>query len=116
MLYVYNENIQLFLLYIGRENEQMNEEQRLGKVGNTGKTTDKKSAQSSKDYSQYFQTTYIPPDLKQAKKRGKEDVEIHYDFEIPEDMKGIGKDKKFVIRTYGCQMNEHDSENMAGIL
>lgn len=69
-----------------------------------------------KDYSQYFETTYTPPSLKQAKKRGKENIEIHYDFDVPEDMQQIGKEKKFLIRTYGCQMNEHDSENMAGIL
>lgn len=69
-----------------------------------------------KDYSQYFETTYTPPSLKQAKKRGKENIEIHYDFDVPEDMQQIGRGKKFLIRTYGCQMNEHDSENMAGIL
>ncbi|MBU9722666.1 MULTISPECIES: tRNA (N6-isopentenyl adenosine(37)-C2)-methylthiotransferase MiaB [Bacillaceae] len=95
----------------------MNEEQRKQQTTAVGSTSsaDKKSGQG-KDFSQYFQTTYIPPDLKQAKKRGKADVEIHYDFEIPEDMREIGKGKKFLIRTYGCQMNEHDSENMAGIL
>ncbi|PRO65163.1 tRNA (N6-isopentenyl adenosine(37)-C2)-methylthiotransferase MiaB [Alkalicoccus urumqiensis] len=75
-----------------------------------------KKMSGEKDYSQYFQTTYEPPSLKQAKKRGKENVEIHYDFDIPENMKEIGYGKKFLIRTYGCQMNEHDSENMAGIL
>ena len=94
----------------------MNEEQRKKTDAVEGSdSADKKSGQG-KDFSQYFQTTYISPDLKKAKKRGKEDVEIHYDFDIPEDMKGIGKGKKFLIRTYGCQMNEHDSENMAGIL
>lgn len=95
----------------------MNEQQKMEQLKGleNDHSTDKKSAQN-KDYSQYFQTTYIPPDLKKAKKRGKEDVNILYDFEIPEDMKGIGKGKKFLIRTYGCQMNEHDSENMAGIL
>ncbi|WP_246238058.1 tRNA (N6-isopentenyl adenosine(37)-C2)-methylthiotransferase MiaB [Alkalicoccus luteus] len=82
----------------------MNEEQKKNQLS------------TEKDYSQYFQTTYRPPDLKQAKKRGKENVEIHYDFDVPESMKGIGAGKKFLIRTYGCQMNEHDSENMAGIL
>lgn len=95
----------------------MNEEQKLDQMKGMGNhfSADKKSEQK-KDYSLYFQTTYIPPDLKKAKKRGKDDVNIHYDFEIPEEMKGIGKGKKFLIRTYGCQMNEHDSENMAGIL
>ncbi|QKS71363.1 tRNA (N6-isopentenyl adenosine(37)-C2)-methylthiotransferase MiaB [Paenalkalicoccus suaedae] len=88
----------------------MNEEQR--KQQETSSSQEK----STKDYSQYFETTYVPPSLKQAKKRGKEDIAIHYDFEIPVNMQQIGSGKKFLIRTYGCQMNEHDSENMAGIL
>lgn len=56
------------------------------------------------------------PDYSKGKRRGKEEVQVHYDFSIPDDMKGIGKGKKFSIRTYGCQMNYHDTENMAGIL
>ena len=71
---------------------------------------------SEKDYSSYFQTTYQPPSLKDAKRRGKENVRVHYDFHIPDDLKGIGEGHKFFIRTYGCQMNEHDTEVMAGIL
>ncbi|PYZ93067.1 tRNA (N6-isopentenyl adenosine(37)-C2)-methylthiotransferase MiaB [Salipaludibacillus keqinensis] len=94
-------------------NEEQRKEQTQARVGTS--SADKKSDQT-KDYSQYFQTTFTPPDLKQAKKRGKENVAVHYDFDIPEDMQGIGNGKKFLIRTYGCQMNEHDSENMAGIL
>lgn len=81
----------------------------------TEATTDLKSAKSPKttaDYAKYFQ----PPSLKDAKKRGKEEVQVHYDFAIPEDMKGIGKGKRYYVRTYGCQMNEHDSETIAGIL
>ncbi|GGC89815.1 tRNA-2-methylthio-N(6)-dimethylallyladenosine synthase [Thalassobacillus devorans] len=70
----------------------------------------------SEDFIKYFETSYQPPSLKDAKKRGKEDVEVHYDFNIPEEMIGLGKGKKFMIRTYGCQMNEHDTEVMAGIL
>ncbi|KZE53029.1 tRNA-2-methylthio-N(6)-dimethylallyladenosine synthase MiaB [Brevibacillus parabrevis] len=78
-------------------------------------TPDLKSAKSPKttaDFAKYFQ----PPSLKDAKKRGKEEVQVHYDFAIPEDMQGIGKGKRYHVRTYGCQMNEHDSETISGIL
>ncbi|MCG5250809.1 tRNA (N6-isopentenyl adenosine(37)-C2)-methylthiotransferase MiaB [Brevibacillus agri] len=78
-------------------------------------TPDLKSAKSPKttaDYAKYFQ----PPSLKDAKKRGKEEVQVHYDFAIPQDMREIGKGKRYHVRTYGCQMNEHDSETIAGIL
>ncbi|QDP40252.1 tRNA (N6-isopentenyl adenosine(37)-C2)-methylthiotransferase MiaB [Radiobacillus deserti] len=66
--------------------------------------------------SKYFQATYEPPNMKKAKKRRREDIQIHYDFGIPKEMQEIGKGKKFLIRTYGCQMNEHDTEVMAGLL
>ncbi|GEK57460.1 tRNA (N6-isopentenyl adenosine(37)-C2)-methylthiotransferase MiaB [Marinococcus halophilus] len=56
------------------------------------------------------------PDHKAGRKRTKQDASVHYDFDIPEDMRGIGYGKKYLIRTYGCQMNYHDTENMAGIL
>ncbi|MCZ0702632.1 tRNA-2-methylthio-N6-dimethylallyladenosine synthase [Natronobacillus azotifigens] len=75
-----------------------------------------KNMESDELIGKYFQSTYQPPNLKKAKKRLKKDVDIHYDFSIPEEMKEIGKDKKFLIRTYGCQMNEHDTEVMAGLL
>jgi len=78
-------------------------------------TTDLKSVTSQKttdDFAKYFQ----PPNLKDAKKRGKEEIQVHYDFAIPEEMKDIGKGRHYLIRTYGCQMNEHDSETIAGIL
>ncbi len=70
---------------------------------------------SEKDYSKYFEAVYIPPSLKDAKKRGKESVQYHNDFKISEEFKGLGEGRKFYIRTYGCQMNEHDTEVMAGI-
>jgi len=66
---------------------------------------------SEKDYSQYFQ----PPSLTDAKKRGKEEIAVHYDFVIPEEMREFGNDKFYMIRTYGCQMNEHDTEVMKGL-
>jgi tRNA-2-methylthio-N6-dimethylallyladenosine synthase len=67
------------------------------------------------DFAKYFEKTYQPPSLKEAKRRGKEEVQYHNDFSIPEELRGIGNGKKFLIRTYGCQMNEHDTEVMAGI-
>lgn len=76
-----------------------------------------KNTPSEELITKYFQTNYEAqsPDIKKARKRRKEKVEFKYDFSIPEDMQKIGKDKKFLIRTYGCQMNEHDTEVMAGI-
>lgn len=59
---------------------------------------------------------YTTPSIKEAKRRGKSQVEI-IDFEnIPDDMIGSGIGRFYLIRTYGCQMNSHDSETMAGIL
>ena len=91
----------------------MNENQRLeGQQVQTENSSDKKS---SKDYSKYFETVYTAPSLKDAKKRGKEEVQYHKDFDIPEEFIGMGQGRKFYIRTFGCQMNEHDTEVMAGI-
>ncbi|WP_409292404.1 tRNA (N6-isopentenyl adenosine(37)-C2)-methylthiotransferase MiaB [Peribacillus sp. SCS-37] len=92
----------------------MNEEQRLGSAQVSAVNPAEKKPE--KDYSQYFQTVFTAPSLKDAKKRGKEDVKYHNDFAIPEEFKGMGEGRKFYIRTYGCQMNEHDTEVMAGIL
>ncbi|MDQ0245770.1 tRNA-2-methylthio-N6-dimethylallyladenosine synthase [Bacillus fengqiuensis] len=88
----------------------MNEKQRLENT--QVNSSDKKS---EKDYSKYFETVYMPPSLKDAKKRGKEEVKYHSDFKIDEQFRGMGDGRKFYIRTYGCQMNEHDTEVMSGI-
>lgn len=92
----------------------MNEKQRAELTGQiaAANPSDKKS---EKDYSKYFERVYIPPSLKDAKKRGKEEIKYHKDFDIPDELKGMGEGRKFYIRTYGCQMNEHDTEVMAGI-
>ncbi|QQK76309.1 tRNA (N6-isopentenyl adenosine(37)-C2)-methylthiotransferase MiaB [Salicibibacter cibarius] len=56
------------------------------------------------------------PNYRKGQRRRRKDVEFYYDFKIPEDMQSIGNGKKYYIRTYGCQMNVHDTENMSGIL
>ena len=57
------------------------------------------------------------PNLLDAKKRTKEKVNIvRDDYVIPEIVKDFGVNKKYHIITYGCQMNVHDSENIAAIL
>ncbi|SDC88989.1 tRNA-2-methylthio-N6-dimethylallyladenosine synthase [Paenibacillus sp. UNCCL117] len=101
-------------------------------------TSDLKS-DKVKDYSKYFdfsdakvvsegdgKTTYrikgrniqinSQPDLAEGKRRGKESIEVHYDFGIPQDMKEFGQGKFYQIVTYGCQMNEHDTETIKGML
>ncbi|GAA0461806.1 tRNA (N6-isopentenyl adenosine(37)-C2)-methylthiotransferase MiaB [Alkalibacillus silvisoli] len=71
---------------------------------------------TSDDFVKYFEATYEPPNLRKAQKRGKQEVKYHDDFKIEEQFKGIGVGKKYLIRTYGCQMNEHDTEVMSGLL
>ena len=57
------------------------------------------------------------PDLKEAKKRTKCEIKIiKDDYKVPKNMKTIGKDKKYYLKTYGCQMNVHDSENIKAML
>jgi len=98
----------------------MNEEQRKqqDQISSEANFERIKNTSSDEMINKYFQTNYEPqsPDINKARKRRKEDVQFHYDFSIPEDVATIGEGKKFLIRTYGCQMNEHDTEVMAGIL
>ena len=57
------------------------------------------------------------PNLDEAKKRTKKEIKfIKDDYKVPNSMKKIGVGKKYFIKTYGCQMNVHDSENIKAIL
>ncbi len=57
------------------------------------------------------------PNLKEAGKRTNNQIQfIIDDYEIPDSLKGLGSGKKYFIKTYGCQMNVHDSENIKAIL
>ena len=55
------------------------------------------------------------PDYIKAKKRTKEKVEKEL-YELDDSLKKIGSGKKYFLKTYGCQMNEHDSENIKAML
>jgi len=57
------------------------------------------------------------PNLNEARKRTKDKINfIDLEFNLTELQQKIGKDKKYFVKTYGCQMNEHDSENIKAIL
>ena len=53
------------------------------------------------------------PDLKEAKKRSNKEVLIKTnEYIIDNHLKDLGKGKKYFVKTYGCQMNVHDSEEI----
>ena len=57
------------------------------------------------------------PNLKEAGKRTKSPIKfVLDDYELPENLKELGINKKYYIKTYGCQMNVHDTENIKAIL
>ncbi len=57
------------------------------------------------------------PDLKKASQRRRENTKFVLDeIIIPSKLSMIVHDKKFFIRTYGCQANVLDSQNIEGIL
>ena len=55
------------------------------------------------------------PDYKEARTRDKRKYN-RVNFTIDKTVIGKYNGKKYFIKTYGCQMNEHDSENIAAML
>jgi len=104
----------------------------------TERSADLKSVQGEKDYSKYFDFSSAKlvsedengkkyriagrdiqiksqPSYKDEKRRGKEEIKVYYEDGIPEELKRLGEGKYYLIYTFGCQMNEHDTETMKGI-
>ena len=55
------------------------------------------------------------PNYCEAKKRSKNEIKKEdYSFNLKYDE--LGKGKKYFVKTYGCQMNEHESENIKALL
>lgn len=98
-----------------------------------------KSGKGSKDYSKYFDFSDAKvlsedefgkririkgreiniksePNHRQEKQRGKENVQVLYSNAVPDELRGIGEGKHYIVYTFGCQMNEHDSETIKGLL
>ncbi len=96
-------------------------------------------SKQTKDYSQYFDFSdakvisedetgkkirirgreihiMSEPNQREEKKRGKQEVQIMYENAVPEELRAIGAGKHYLVYTFGCQMNEHDSETIKGIL
>ncbi len=57
----------------------------------------------------------ILPNMKEAKIRTNKKVNISK-YDVDSKYKNIGNNKKYFIKTYGCQMNVHDSENIKALL
>lgn len=55
------------------------------------------------------------PDYKEARTRDKREYK-RVEFSFEDSIKGKYSGKKFFLKTYGCQMNEHDSENISALL
>lgn len=55
------------------------------------------------------------PNYKDAKLRSK-DIVNREEYIFDDSLANIGKGKTYHVKTYGCQMNEHDSENIKAIL
>ena len=55
------------------------------------------------------------PNLNDARHRSNKEVN-RIDYKLSDLYKNIGLNKTYYVKTYGCQMNEHDTENIEGLL
>jgi tRNA-2-methylthio-N6-dimethylallyladenosine synthase len=56
------------------------------------------------------------PNHELARSRTEKVETVYFHFENEKEIKEIGKNKKYFVRTYGCQANLRDSETLVGIL
>lgn len=60
---------------------------------------------------------YQLPSQKDEAKRSRNEVEIEYGlFSMNDQLEELGKNKRYYIRTYGCQANVRDGESIAGMM
>lgn len=55
------------------------------------------------------------PNYKEAKLRNKVEV-VREEYQLDNNLNNLGLGKTYHVKTYGCQMNEHDTENIKAML
>ncbi len=55
------------------------------------------------------------PNYQEAKKREKHVFDVET-FSLSDSLQKLGVGKTYLVKTYGCQMNEHDTENIKALL
>ena len=69
------------------------------------------NSKRKRDLSKYFL-----PNINQARKRLNQANIIKDKFEVPTNLINYGQNKKYHIKTFGCQSNVRDAETMMGML
>jgi tRNA-2-methylthio-N6-dimethylallyladenosine synthase len=59
----------------------------------------------------------LKPNLKEARRRTQEEILTKTnEYILSDNLKELGLNKTYYVKTYGCQMNEHDTESIKAIL